>query len=93
LIQLDTTLKITASEVLTNLTIEQKHLSLNNRQQFKDNQEQLAHAGFIARFIVEKPRLLIILAIIKYFSLFPLKEKVIKILVFGEQHGEYTAYL
>jgi heavy metal sensor kinase len=54
LVQIDTTLKITASEVLTNLTIQQEHLSLNNREQFKANQQQLVHAGLIARFIDTK---------------------------------------
>ncbi|BAZ46114.1 integral membrane sensor signal transduction histidine kinase [Chondrocystis sp. NIES-4102] len=51
LIQLDTTLEITASEVLSNLVIEKDHLSFNHRQQFEASQQQLANAGLIVKII------------------------------------------
>lgn len=57
LAQIDTTLKITALEVLTNLTIEQEHLSLNNSKQLQANQQQLVHAGFVVRFIDTKTQI------------------------------------
>lgn len=50
--QLDTTLKVTATEILTNLVIDRdRHLRLKDTEPFQLNQQELAHAGFVVRII------------------------------------------
>ncbi|MBV6625175.1 MAG: HAMP domain-containing protein [Rivularia sp. (in: Bacteria)] len=49
--QLDTTLKIASTEILTNLVIEDNGIGFSNSEQFRSNQQQLTHAGFSAIII------------------------------------------
>jgi heavy metal sensor kinase len=49
--QLDTTLKVASTDILTNLVVENEHINFSNTQQFWFNQQQLTRAGFSARII------------------------------------------
>ncbi len=54
--QIDKTLKVASTEVLTNLVIDGNRIELNTRQQFLSNQQQLTQAGFVARIITVNGR-------------------------------------
>ena len=49
--QLDTTLKVASTEILTNLVVEGDRISFSDTEQFWSNQQQLTRAGFSARII------------------------------------------
>ena len=49
--QLDTTLKVASTEILTNLAIEGDRINFSDTEQFWSNQQQLTRAGFAARII------------------------------------------
>ncbi len=49
--QIDTTLKVAGTEVVTNLVVNGNRLSFNNTEQSRSNQQQLIQAGFVARVI------------------------------------------
>jgi heavy metal sensor kinase len=49
--QLDTTLKVASTEILTNLVVENERINFSDSQQFWSNQQQLTRAGFSARII------------------------------------------
>ena len=49
--QLDTTLKVASTEILTNLAIEDNRINFSDTEQFWSNQQQLTRAGFAARII------------------------------------------
>ena len=49
--QLDTTLKVASTEILTNLTLEGDRVYFSDTEQFWSNQQQLTRAGFAARII------------------------------------------
>jgi heavy metal sensor kinase len=49
--QLDTTLKVASTEILTNLVVENERINFSDTEQFWSNQQQLTRAGFSARII------------------------------------------
>ncbi|MBW4536098.1 MAG: HAMP domain-containing protein [Pleurocapsa minor HA4230-MV1] len=49
--QLDTTLKVASTEILTNLVVQNERINFSDTEQFWSNQQQLTSAGFSARII------------------------------------------